>query len=109
MVNANEPSAASKTIFLNSRQAEYSEPSDEEIVIRDRNGTEFVGKATCGTFSSVAVVLDRRGLSCGDPVEADYGGVSIPATVRRAYERPDGKWIVTLRWGNPHHQSTACT
>jgi hypothetical protein len=99
MSSANTCGGVSTTIVLNSEEKERSEPTDETIVIRDNNGTEYPGKVTCGTFSTIVAILDRCGPSRETHVEVDYGGVTIPATVRRAYERPDGKYLITLRWG----------
>lgn len=102
MVTANLSGGVSTTVLVDSGAFDHVEPSDEEVTLRDKNGVEYVGKVTGGTFSSIAVVIERNEITALSPnarIEADYGGATIPATVRRAYKRPDGKWIVTLRWG----------
>ncbi|RIK80164.1 MAG: hypothetical protein DCC68_11420 [Planctomycetota bacterium] len=99
MVAAKNASGGVSTTVLLSGKLDHAEPSDEEVTLRDASGVEYVGKVTCGTFSSLAVVVERGGLSPAEAIEADYGGATIPATVRRVYKRPDGKWIVVLRWG----------
>jgi hypothetical protein len=99
MVSTNSSARVSTTVLVDSGAFDQADPSDEEVTLRDKNGVEYVGKITCGTFSSLVVVTDRKGLLPEARIEADYGGATIPATVRRVYERPDGNWLVTLRWG----------
>jgi hypothetical protein len=99
VMNASTLSASTGTVILSQQEADTCEATDEDVTLRDGNGVEYAGKVTCGTFSSLAVIVDHGGLTRDDVIEADYGGLTIPATVRRAYRRPDGKWIVTLRWG----------
>lgn len=89
MVAAKNASGGVSTTVLLSGKLDHAEPSDEEVTLRDASGVEYVGKVTCGTFSSLAVVVERGGLSPAEAIEADYGGATIPATVRRVYKRPD--------------------
>jgi hypothetical protein len=87
------------TISLRRDDLRQSQPRDELVMLRDRQGIEHVGRATAGTFSSLAVLLDNGGFAVGDAIEAEYGGAMIPAFVHRAYRQPSGKWIVIVRWG----------
>lgn len=99
MANGNERGGTSATVQFNSNEVGHSEPVDEHVTLRDRNGTEHVAKVTCGSFSSLAATVAHGDFAAGDSIEAEYGGATIPATVRRAYKQPDGQWLVLLRWG----------
>ncbi len=99
MVNANEQVSRLSTITFDPNEIGQLESSDEDVTLRDRAGREYVAKVTCGTFSSLAVKVDHGSFIPGDGIEADYGGATIPAVVRRVYEHPDGSRVVVLRWG----------
>jgi hypothetical protein len=99
MATAIEQGVASNTISLNPRELRQSQPCDEEVILRDRQGIEHIGRATAASTSTLAVVLDNVGFAAGDVIEAEFGGVMIPATVHRAYRQPHGKWIIIVRWG----------
>jgi hypothetical protein len=47
----------------------------------------------------VAVRVSGGTFSLDDAIEAEYGGATIPAVVRRADGEPGGKWNLVLRWG----------
>jgi hypothetical protein len=80
---------------------EKSQPplGDEFAVLRNANGKMYLARIACESFSTIAVTATEGTFRQGEVFEVSYGGATLPATVRRADEQPDGSWIVALRWG----------
>lgn len=86
------------TVIFDPRNTSQTVPTDS-LLLRDKNGVEYMAIVDCESFKTIAVTVNGGQFNCGDTVEADYGGATIPAVVRRAEAQPGGEWNLVLRWG----------
>jgi hypothetical protein len=92
-----ETGRVSTTVVL-SRPAQGQTNPISELLLRDREGNEYTAIVESETFRTISVVVRGDGFTCGDAIEAEYGGVTMQATVWHAEERPDGSRILSLLW-----------
>jgi hypothetical protein len=90
-------SRVSATVVLDTHEQGQT-GSITELLLRDGSGNEYTAIVEAETFRTVSVRVIGGDFGCGDDVEAEYGGVTMPARLWHVEERPGGSWVLGLLW-----------